>query len=105
MEYKSNLVFRYCKGKYVKWLQYLNKFWSRKTSFHFKYDDILKYVQSEPFNPIRNERELPSAVTRMAKENPGLVTTVPVAENVPDLTSKGDISLVQKYLVDEFGDF
>lgn len=73
--------------------------------FHFKYDDILKYVQSEPFNPIRNERELPSAVTRMAKENPGLVTTVPVAENVPDLTSKGDISLVQKYLVDEFGDF
>lgn len=73
--------------------------------FHFKYDDILKYVQSEPFNPIRNERELPSAVTRMAKENPGLVTTVPVSENVPDLTSKGDISLVQKYLVDEFGDF
>jgi len=73
--------------------------------FHFKYDDILKYVQSEPFNPIRNERELPSAVTRMAKENRGLVTTVPVAENVPDLTSKGDISLVQKYLVDEFGDF
>ncbi|WP_044171224.1 sugar phosphate nucleotidyltransferase [Flectobacillus major] len=73
--------------------------------FHFKYDDILKYVQSEPFNPIRNERELPSAVTRMAKENPRTVTTVPVAESVPDLTSKGDISTVQKYLIDEFGDF
>ncbi len=73
--------------------------------FHFVYDDILKYVQAEPFNPIRNERELPSAVTRMAKENQGLVTTVPVAETVPDLTSKGDISLVQQYLIDTFGDF
>jgi glucose-1-phosphate adenylyltransferase len=28
-----------------------------------------------------------------------------VEENVPDLTSKGDISIVQKYLVDTFGDF
>ena len=26
--------------------------------FHFNYDDILEYVSKEPFNPIRNEREL-----------------------------------------------
>jgi glucose-1-phosphate thymidylyltransferase/glucose-1-phosphate adenylyltransferase len=73
--------------------------------FHFNYDDILEYVTKEPFNPIRNERELPSAVMKMAKENVKKVITVSVAENVPDLTSKGDISIVQKYLVDEFGDF
>jgi len=73
--------------------------------FHFYYDDILEYVSKEPFNPVRNERELPSAVMKMAKENVKKVITVPVEENVPDLTSKGDISIVQKYLVDEFGEF
>jgi glucose-1-phosphate adenylyltransferase len=73
--------------------------------FHFNYDDILEYVRKEPFNPIRNERELPSAVMKMAKENTQKVITVPVEENVPDLTSKGDISIVQKYLIDTFGDF
>ena len=73
--------------------------------FHFNYDDILKYVREEPFNPVRNERELPTAVMKMASENPRKVITVAVEENVPDLTSKGDISIVQKYLVDTFGDF
>lgn len=73
--------------------------------FHFNYDDILEYVRKEPFNPIRNERELPTAVMKMASENPKKVITVSVEENVPDLTSKGDISIVQKYLIDSFGDF
>ncbi len=73
--------------------------------FHFNYDDILEYVLKEPFNPIRNERELPTAVMKMASENPKKVIIVAVEENVPDLTSKGDISVVQKYLVDTFGDF
>lgn len=73
--------------------------------FHFNYDDILEYVRKEPFNPIRNERELPTAVMKMASENPKKVVTIAVEENVPDLTSKGDISIVQKYLVDTFGDF
>ncbi|MBB6004616.1 sugar phosphate nucleotidyltransferase [Arcicella rosea] len=73
--------------------------------FHFNYDDILEYVTKEPFNPVRNERELPSAVMKMARENPKKVITVPVEENVPDLTSKGDITIVQQYLVEEFGDF
>ncbi|PWK27068.1 glucose-1-phosphate thymidylyltransferase/glucose-1-phosphate adenylyltransferase [Arcicella aurantiaca] len=73
--------------------------------FHFNYDDILEYVTKEPFNPVRNERELPSAVMKMARENQKKVITVSVEENVPDLTSKGDISIVQKYLVDTFGDF
>ena len=73
--------------------------------FHFNYDDILKYVREEPFNPVRNERELPTAVMKMASENPKKVIIVAVEENVPDLTSKGDISIVQKYLVDTFGDF
>jgi glucose-1-phosphate adenylyltransferase len=73
--------------------------------FHFFYDDILEYVTKEPFNPVRNERELPNAVMKLARENKKKVITVPVEENVPDLTSKGDITIVQKYLVDEFGDF
>eukprot|EP01136_Pigoraptor_vietnamica_P032900 Opistho-1_new@95249 len=73
--------------------------------FHFNYDDILEYVSKEPFNPVRNERELPSAVMKMARENQKKVITVPVEENVPDLTSKGDITIVQQYLVEEFGDF
>ena len=73
--------------------------------FHFNYDDILEYVRKEPFNPIRNERELPTAVMKMASENPRKVMTIAVEENVPDLTSKGDIGIVQQYLVDTFGDF
>jgi len=73
--------------------------------FHFNYDDILEYVRKEPFNSVRNERELPTAVMKMARENPKKVTTIFVAENVPDLTSKGDIGIVQKYIGDTFGDF
>jgi glucose-1-phosphate thymidylyltransferase/glucose-1-phosphate adenylyltransferase len=73
--------------------------------FHFNYEDILAYVRKEPFNPIRNERELPTAVMKMASENPKKVITLGVEENVPDLTSKGDITIVQQYLMDTFGDF
>jgi glucose-1-phosphate adenylyltransferase len=73
--------------------------------FHFNYGEILKYLHEEPFHAIRNERELPSAVLKMAKENPQRVTTIYVEESVPDLTSKGDISIVQDYLLEKFGDF
>ena len=44
-------------------------------------------------------------VLKLLSENPKKVIIVAVEENVPDLTSKGDISIVQKYLVDTFGDF
>jgi glucose-1-phosphate adenylyltransferase len=60
----------------------------------FYYDQIFPYLEACPENPVRKEKEIPSAVLNMVKEHPDSVLALPVKEHVPDLTSKDDLSSV-----------
>jgi glucose-1-phosphate adenylyltransferase len=70
--------------------------------FELQYDMVYPFLEKVPFNPVRNEKELPEAVTMMAAANPKSVFAFPFAEHVPDLTDKNDILPVKKYLETHF---
>jgi glucose-1-phosphate adenylyltransferase len=73
--------------------------------FRFSYDLILGPLRDVPFHPLRQEKELPAAVALLLDRHPGSVLAIPVAEEVPDMTSKGDIARVQDYLQRHFPSF
>ena len=58
---------------------------------------FFKHLKNCPVNPIRDEKELPTALMNMIGDNIG-VLGIPIAEHVPDLTSKNDIAQLEKYL-------
>jgi len=60
----------------------------------FFYDQIFPYLETCPENPIRKEKELPTAVLNMVKDHQNSLFAIPIKEHVPDLTSKDDISSV-----------
>jgi len=70
--------------------------------FSFSYDQILPYLKVVPLHPIRKEKEIPTALKMIITEHPKSVYAYPLSEHVPDLTSKTDISIVQKYLETHF---
>lgn len=73
--------------------------------FRFSYDRILPYLEQVPLDPVRQEKELPTAVTMLAAEHPRSVYTIPLSEHVVDLTNQSDIVKVQEHLRREFPRF
>lgn len=67
-------------------------------AFVFEASDLFPALQKTPSHPVRNEKELPTALLIMTKELGKPISCIPMAENVPDLTSKQDILVVQEYL-------
>ena len=65
--------------------------------FKFNGVDFFGYLKDCPPHPVRDEKELPTALLNMVKEHPGSVQCFPVSEAVPDLTSKEDIPLTGKH--------
>ncbi len=70
--------------------------------FSFNYDQILPFLESVPLHPVRQEKEIPTAVKMMVSNHPQSVYAYPLSEHVPDLTSKTDITTVKKYLESHF---
>ncbi len=70
--------------------------------FRFSYDLILPYLKAVPPHPVRHEKELPSAVMLMLRDHPDAMEAIRLSEHVPDLTYRGDIAQVQKFLDREF---
>lgn len=66
----------------------------------FSFDGKLffSYLENCPVHPVRNEKELPSALLNMIKDHPRSTVTIPLAEHVPDLTSKSDIAIMKLYI-------
>lgn len=65
----------------------------------FLFDGALfyEYLKNCPPNPIRNEKELATALKNMIADDIE-VFGIPIAEHVPDLTSKADIGILEKFL-------
>ena len=66
----------------------------------FKFDgsQAFEFIKSCPVNPLRNEKELPSAIVNMISQDSLYMKGIPIAEHVPDLTSKSDIHIIQKLI-------
>lgn len=64
----------------------------------FSRDMILPILEEVPWNPVRDEKELPEAIRMMISRYPGSFHAIPLSESVPDLTSSGDISAVIGYI-------
>ena len=66
----------------------------------FKFDGTIffKYVKDCPVNLERNEKELPTALMNMVKDNYEAVTGIALYEHVPDLTSKEDIPILKEQI-------
>ena len=62
--------------------------------FAFSYSEILPILERVPLHPVRKEKELPQAVKMLIHEHAGCMKPYPLAEHVPDLTSKQDIANV-----------
>jgi glucose-1-phosphate adenylyltransferase len=59
---------------------------------------FFEYLKNCPFDKLRNEKELPTAVLNLVKNQPNSVYGIPFEEHVPDLTSKNDILVLNKLL-------
>jgi glucose-1-phosphate adenylyltransferase len=70
--------------------------------FRLSYDLIFPFLEKCPLNPVRKEKELPTAIKMMIDEHPKSLITYPLSEHVPDLTSKNDLEKVKQYLEREF---
>jgi len=66
----------------------------------FKFDGTMffPFLEACPMHPIRNEKELPTALLNMLKSYPKSTTCLPFSEHVPDLTRKDDILIMNEYL-------
>jgi NDP-sugar pyrophosphorylase family protein len=75
--------------------------------FRFTYDTILPFLNHVPLHPVRQEKEIPSAIMLMLEreKDKHVMMTYPVAELVPDLTSKDDIAKVREYLLRMYPNF
>ena len=73
--------------------------------FVFEAKVFLPFLAQTPFHPVRNEKELPTSVAMYGEGTGKGFYAIPLAENVPDLTSKEDIVVMQKYLEETYGEF
>jgi len=66
----------------------------------FKFNGIIFYsfLQTCAIHPVRNEKELPSALLEMSCAYPDSIVGIPLSEHVPDLTGKDDILIMNEYL-------
>ena len=68
--------------------------------FKFNGKLIFEYLENCPISEFRNEKELPTALLNMIRDNPKSTLTIPLSEHVPDLTSKEDIKILKEYVND-----
>ncbi len=65
-------------------------------------EQLIPYLEQASFHPVRNEKELPATISMMVADFPNSFYVIPLAENVPDLTSKNDLAIVQNYLQEHY---
>ena len=66
--------------------------------FKFTGEYSSDFIINCPINPLRNEKELPSAIMNMITSSESYMRAIPIAEHVPDLTSKKDIAILEKFI-------
>ena len=70
--------------------------------FRLNYSMIFGPLKDCPLNPIRQEKELVTAITTMVQMHPRSLKAIPWKEHVPDLTYKEDIATTGEFLRKNF---
>jgi NDP-sugar pyrophosphorylase family protein len=70
--------------------------------WRFQYNKIFPYLETCEENPIRKEKEIPTAVLKLVGDFPRSMKGLPLCEHIPDLTKKEDILPVIEYLKSQF---
>jgi glucose-1-phosphate adenylyltransferase len=70
--------------------------------FRLNYDMIFSPLRDCPMSPVRQEKELVTAVNLMVQQHPRSLKVLPLKEHVPDLTYKEDIAVTREYLRTNF---
>lgn len=89
------------KPSFKKFQNYMDEHGKLRVSmniFNFDGNLLFKYLEGCPLDPIRDEKELPTALLNMIKDHPKSTIGIPFSEHVPDLTSKFDILIVKEYV-------
>ena len=60
--------------------------------------DVIQYLKELEPHPLRNEKELPTAILHMIRAFPKKMKAILQLEHVPDLTSKEDIAILKEYI-------
>ena len=72
--------------------------WVSMNIFQFEGEEFYPFLRDCPIDPIRKEKELPTAVSQMIAEKPGSVLCIERSERVPDLTSAQDLDSLSAQL-------
>jgi glucose-1-phosphate adenylyltransferase len=75
-------------------------YWISMNLFKLHGPMVYTFLRDCPLNPIRKEKELPTALLNMCGENEQAIFAIPMSEHVPDLTRKEDINSFNDYLKD-----
>jgi glucose-1-phosphate adenylyltransferase len=66
--------------------------------FKFSGEQIFLFLKKCPIHPLRNEKELPTAILAMCGSGFYSMKGIPFCEHVPDLTTKEDIVIMKSFL-------
>jgi ADP-glucose pyrophosphorylase len=91
-----------CKNKVNHYKDAEGKFRVSMNVFKFTGTEIYSFLKNCPIDPIRNEKELPTAVLNMIHESSSRIKGIPFTEHVPDLTSKEDIAIMKDYIAKHY---
>lgn len=72
--------------------------WVSMNIFQFEGEEIYPFLRDCPIDPIRKEKELPTAVSQLIANKPGSVVCMQRSEKVPDLTSAQDLDSLSAQL-------
>jgi len=81
-------------------LEAVNSNWVSMNLFKLYGPMVYPFLKDCPLDPVRNEKELPTALLNMCRENSQAMFTLPRSEHVPDLTRKEDIESFNDFLND-----
>ena len=66
--------------------------------FTFNGTSFYSFLKECPLHPVRNEKELPNAISNLIALGLEAVHGIPMREHVPDLTTKTDILAIEEFL-------
>ena len=66
--------------------------------FTFNGATFYSFLKECPLHPVRNEKELPNAISNLIALGLEAVHGIPMREHVPDLTTKTDILAIEEFL-------
>jgi len=100
--YLKDIIEKPSEDKIYSYKDSFGKFRVSMNIFNLCGNMIYPYLKECPIHPVRNEKELPTAILNMCHSFPKAMKGYFFNEHVPDLTSKEDIEVLKSYIEKHF---